>query len=121
MYKKFFPEGVSYKYIGSTEDYLSRLIERYVINKPTMDEHVVVFEVNHKYNLEHIKLPGRILETTYCNWASNYGGIECDPDKEINYDLYPTCDGTRENCRRRHGNAKRLGAFPSIPSGVIYL
>jgi lambda family phage minor tail protein L len=118
-FKKFFPTGATYNYIGTSPDKNSSMIEKFIIESASSDEQVVQFNCGTKYNLREIQIPRRTYGRAYCSWAENYAGPECDPDGAINTTTYPTCDGTLKSCRQRD-NSRRYGGFPGIPkSGAI--
>ncbi len=119
-FKDEFPSGSTYQYLGTNPNYLAHLLEKYTIDGVNSDYAFVRFECRPKFYFKNIKVPRRILSSTYCDWADEYGGINCDPDgTNIDYTLYPTCDGTIEQCRER-GNIKRIGIFPGVPKGSVY-
>ncbi len=120
-FREHFPSGGDYKYIGTNPDRLSHVIDRLKIDTSSSDNNYVTFECRPKFMFRSVKLPRRMISSTHCAWAEEYGGEDCDPDgTNINYTLYPTCDGTMEACRER-GNIKRIGLFPGIPKQAIYI
>jgi lambda family phage minor tail protein L len=117
--KKYFPTGSGYRYIGTSSDKNSCMKERYYIDSVTSSEMEIKFVCSHKFSLREVQIPRRTYGRTFCSWAENYAGEECDPDDSINTVTYPTCDGSLMQCRARN-NSRRFGGFPGIPkSGAI--
>jgi len=119
-FAKHFPSGIGYSYIGNAPDYLSNLVEKFVIDGAMSNQDVVTFNCKFKFLFRNVSLPGRVMDRDFCSWAVKYKGPECDPTNSIDEGLYPTCDGTVDNCRKR-GNSRRFGGFPGIPRTAIYV
>jgi len=120
-FAKFLPSGSTYRHIGSTPDKNAVMKEKVYIDRPISNEQVVTFSCKPKFTLRNIVLPRRKFMKE-CSWAldGDYLGSECDPDRNINATLFPTCDGTLEQCKER-GNSSRFGGFVSIPERYITL
>ena len=119
---KHLPTGVTYKHLGTSPDRHAFMKEKMFIDNVTSNEQVVTFNCKSKFNIKNIVLPKRSYYKE-CTWAimGNYLGSECDPQDTINTVLYPTCDGTLDNCRER-SNSGRFGGFPSIPRrGIVII
>ena len=119
-YAKHFPTGSGYLYIGTSSDYLSLILERFEIDSTSSGESVVEFACRYKFFAKDIKIPRRLLDATFCQWAERYGGTECDPTTAIDFDSFPTCNGTLTHCRERN-NSVRFGGFPGIPKSSIFI
>lgn len=110
------------KYLGITPDKNAFLKEKMYIDSVTSNEQAVTFNCKSKFNIKNIVVPKRAYYKE-CTWAiaGDYLGSSCDPQETINTASYPTCDGTLDNCRKRH-NSPRFGGFPSIPRrGIIII
>jgi phage-related protein len=113
----FLPSGSDYRHLGSTPDKSSAIIEKLYISHVTTNEDVAVFTCKPKFDLRNAQLPRR----TYSRECSfEYGSTECDPDSNIDYVTYPTCNFTLADCEER-GNAARYGGFVSIPKKHIVI
>jgi phage-related protein len=113
----FLPSGSDYRHLGSTPDKSSAIIEKLYISSVTTNDEVVVFTCKPKFDLRNAQLPRR----TYSKECTfEYGSTECDPDSNIDYVTYPTCNFTLNDCEER-GNAERYGGFPSVPKRAIVL
>lgn len=119
-FEAHFPTGTGYMYIGSSSDYRSRIIERYIIDEAESDEKAVQLTCRYKTSLKNITLPARTLDMFQCSWVEEYGGPNCDPLGELDLVTYPTCNGSIGDCRERE-HTRRFGAFPSVPKNSIYI
>ena len=120
-YEVSFPTGSGYQYIGISPNYLSQFSEKWKIDGADSDMHVVSLECRPKFYMKDVQIPRGKLGINFCRWAEEYGGPNCDPDgTNIDYSLYPTCNGTIDDCRKR-GNIKRIGLFPGIPRNAVYI
>jgi lambda family phage minor tail protein L len=116
-YAKFLPTGTDYRHIGTSPDRNAAIKEKLYISSVTTNQEAATFNCKPKFDLKNAKLPRRRYSKE-CSWI--YGDVNCDPDEDIDYVTYPTCNYTLENCEKR-GNSERYGGFPSIPRKALVI
>ena len=121
-WRKHFPSGVGYTYVGSVPDYNSYMIEKFEIDSADSNDQFVRFVCRYKFYFAEVELPGRTLDINHCAWSEEYGGEECNPASlaDLDFTTYPTCGGTLDECRKR-GNTRRYGGYPAIPKSSIWV
>lgn len=83
------------------------------INAITSTAKNVMLTITSKLDIMDVNTPGRLYTRNYCQWR--FKGTEC---------AYAggetSCNKTKQRCKELN-NFERFGAFPSVPSGRIYI
>lgn len=116
-FAKYLPSGSTADYIGETPDNYACLTEKLYVDGVSSSDEAVTFSCKSKFVIKNIVLPNRKYSRE-CSWT--YGDSYCDPDGNVDYTTYPTCDYTLTQCRARDNDA-RFGGFPGIPKRGIYI
>lgn len=85
----------------------------FYIDNYTVDQNNVEFTLTGKFDVLGVDLPARRYTRNYCAWK--FKSVECGYTG-----AETSCNKTQQRCKQI-GNYPRFGAFPSVPTGRIYI
>jgi lambda family phage minor tail protein L len=123
---------VTIKMIAS--DFLSdptqAIVRQLYIDKPSLDDKVVVFDLSSRLDILLYQTPKRSFLRSMCNlkykgagcWIESipYSGVFSAPGSFVDHNPGFNCPKTIQECELR-GNKERFGGFPGIPRSRIYI
>jgi lambda family phage minor tail protein L len=85
----------------------------FYIDNYAADQNNVEFTLTGKFDVLGVDLPSRRYTRNYCAWK--FKSLECGYQGEET-----SCNKTQQRCKELR-NYQRFGAFPSVPTGRIYI
>lgn len=103
--------GYAHDSYSNAADYAELDVEFDLLDVSGDKDGVLSFSLGAPNMMRQLFPPGRYLANN-CMWAARYGSFECKLSA-MKRAIYPTCDGTVENCRIR-GNTANYGGHPGL-------